>query len=167
MFAAPQQTAAIKVSVLGATAFANTFLSHSGQKLSAVRLAADIMGVSRKHSSVLSSIVPPRPRSRHSVSEPGSMSRSEMEVDASWLPPARNANTRVKHRHSSISRNSHRDTKSFFSFTAADGDSAAVGADRLGVQHLLCNGGEKFIRPSGPPWLCSPAFTRLAGITDP
>lgn len=93
VFAAPQQTAAIKVS---ATDFANTFLSHSGQKLSAVRLAADIMGVSRKHSSVLSSIVPPRPRSRHSVSEPGSMSRSEMEVDASWLPPARNANTRVK-----------------------------------------------------------------------
>lgn len=68
--------------------FGNTFRSQRGQELSPVRLAADIMGVSRKHSSVLSSIVPPRPRSRSSVSQPASESRSVMEVDASWLPPA-------------------------------------------------------------------------------
>lgn len=40
-----------------------------------------------KQSSVLASHVPPRLLSRHCVSDPGSMSRSTVDVDASWPSP--------------------------------------------------------------------------------
>lgn len=75
-----------------------TFLSQRGQELSPVWFAADIIGVSRKNSSLLSSSVPPRPLSRHSVSEAASMSISTKDAEASWPSPAQRCNQQLNYR---------------------------------------------------------------------
>lgn len=104
------------------------------------------MGVSRKHSSLLSSSVPPRPLSRHSVSEAGSMSISTKDADASWPSPARRCNQQSNYRRiSERHTHTHADSKVL---TAADGQSTAVGANSLGVENLFwgMGGEEKMIQ---------------------